>query len=75
MDYKVVLMNMPVAVRATVVYVDDFYTIIVNARLSVEQQREAFIHELKHIYGNDFEKCNACEIEHYTHKKASTLIA
>lgn len=75
MDYRVVLMNMPVAVKATVAFTDNFYTIIINARLNYEQQRKAFIHELEHIYGNDFNKHNACEIEYFAHKKEPVLIA
>lgn len=31
------------------------YTILLNARLSVAEQRKSYIHELSHIEGNDFD--------------------
>lgn len=34
---------------------DDTFTILLNSRLNMEQQRAAFIHELSHIDNNDFD--------------------
>lgn len=46
---------------------DDSYTIFINPRLSYEQQRKVFEHELRHITGNDFEKCDVQQIESIAH--------
>lgn len=48
---------------------DGSYTIFINAKLSVEMQRKVYLHELKHIKNNDFEKYNVDKIEYYAHKE------
>ena len=47
---------------------DSSYTIIINSRLSRERQLAAYMHALKHIAGNDFEKYDVQEIEGNAHK-------
>lgn len=42
---------------------DGSYTICINARLGYEEQKKAYLHELRHICNNDFEKFNVEEIE------------
>ena len=39
------------------------YNVYINSRLSIDAQKEAYTHELKHVIGCDFERCNAGEIE------------
>lgn len=39
------------------------YNVYINSRLSIDAQKEAYIHELKHVIGCDFKRCNADEIE------------
>ncbi|WP_164726569.1 ImmA/IrrE family metallo-endopeptidase [Veillonella ratti] len=34
---------------------DGTYTILLNSRLSIAEQRKSYIHELSHIEGNDFD--------------------
>lgn len=46
---------------------DGSYTIIINAHLSHEEQQKVYIHELSHIYENDFENLCADEIESHSH--------
>lgn len=46
---------------------DNSYTVIINSRLSQEKQMEAYIHAMKHITGNDFEKYDVQEIESRAH--------
>lgn len=46
---------------------DDTYTIFIDARLSEIEQKKVFMHEMKHIYRNDFEKENVQKIEFETH--------
>ena len=42
---------------------DDTYTIILNSRLTHEQNVKTFTHELSHIENNDFEKPTVDEAE------------
>ena len=46
---------------------DDSYTIILNSRLSHEQQIKSYKHELKHIKNGDFDKENVDIIEYIAH--------
>ena len=47
---------------------DGSYTILLNSRLSFEQQRKTFRHEMRHIQNHDFEKTDVDEIEYEAHK-------
>lgn len=47
---------------------DGSYTILLNSRLSLEQQRRTFRHEMWHIENNDFEKTDVDEIEYEAHR-------
>lgn len=47
---------------------DGSYSIFINASLSYEERKKAYIHELLHIYNHDFEKTDVQEIEYRTHK-------
>lgn len=56
--------NLPARISEQVVCNEDgSYTIIINARLSYEQQMEAYKHAITHIMNDDFSKENADEIE------------
>lgn len=46
---------------------DGSYTICINARLGYEEQKKVYLHELRHIHNNDFEKFNVEEIERGSH--------
>ena len=50
--------DLPTTIKAYVVRCFDsgdiFYTIIINSRISYEQQREAYKHEMSHIECGDF---------------------
>lgn len=48
---------------------DGSYTILINPRLSWEEQRKTYLHELSHIRDNDFEKNNVQNIENDSHDK------
>ena len=48
---------------------DGSYTIFINAKLNYETQRKVYLHELKHIKNNDFEKHDVNKIEYYAHKE------
>ena len=55
-DYCVRVLNFPdAAIGGTVVEdADGFNNVYINARRSVEAQRESFLHELRHIARDDF---------------------
>lgn len=64
------LVDMPYRIDATAIPNDDgTYTIYVNSRLSIERQRKAYLHEIRHIKNDDFYKdINVNEIEICAHK-------
>lgn len=50
---------------------DGSYTILLNSRLSFEQQRKAFRHEMWHIQNHDFERADTVgvqQIEYEAHQ-------
>lgn len=64
------LVDMPGRIGATAIPNEDgTYTIYVNSRLTVEKQRKAYLHEIRHIKNDDFYK-DICvdEIELIAHK-------
>lgn len=71
---KVVFRDMPCDIGGyTVESIEDgdyFYTVIINAKLSAERQRAAYLHEIDHIKERDFEKVRELGgsiVEHNTH--------
>lgn len=56
-NINVLLKNMPTTIRAyTVANTDGSYTVIINAKLSTEQQRLSYYHECSHIINGDYDK-------------------
>lgn len=47
---------------------DNSYTVIINSRLSKEKQMAAYMHAMRHIAENDFEKFDVQRIEAEAHK-------
>lgn len=64
MEIQVIYVDLPPRVKGMTVKTfdyeggDDYYTIVLNARLNAEQQREAYEHEVRHIRARDFDKVN-----------------
>lgn len=48
---------------------EECYTVVINSRLNIEQQREAYEHELKHMRAKDFDDTDKSvdEIEYVRH--------
>ena len=67
---RVVLHNMPTDVRSFLVAdAEGGHTVVLNARLSWETNRETYLHELRHIAGDDlYTDDNADELEEKRHK-------
>lgn len=78
-DVNVFLINFPNSGREMVVpNEDDTYTVLINARLSHEEQLKAYEHALRHITNEDFNRLDVQEIEtraHKTREKAKEIIA
>lgn len=64
-DYFVRTVDMPTGIHGSVSPNDDgTFSVFINARDSIERQRQALDHEVKkHIEGNDFAKLDVQEIE------------
>ena len=65
-DYFVKLVDFPVCSCGGVVLLNDdgTYTILINSRLSHEQNADSLIHELNHIKNGDFYRsANIAQIE------------
>ncbi|MGL5436312.1 MAG: ImmA/IrrE family metallo-endopeptidase [Lachnospiraceae bacterium] len=68
-DVNTIQVDMPTTIAAYVVSNSDCsYTIVLNARMSFERKREAYLHEIGHINNGDYEKNCADSIEIYAHK-------
>lgn len=49
--------DMPCKIGATAIsHEDGTFSVYVNSRLSVEKQKESYLHEMRHIKGDDFYK-------------------
>ena len=69
MEYYVRLIDLPVAVKSFVIEKEDVKTVVLNSRLSREQNVISCRHEEKHITGNDYEKEDVQVIETQAHGK------
>ena len=68
LDVNVNLANLPTSISAYVVSNSDgSYTIMLNARLTWERRRQAYLHELEHINNGDYERKSADMIEMFAH--------
>ena len=47
---------------------DGFYTILLDPNDTFEQNMKTYLHELEHIYNNDFDKEDVQAVEAATHK-------
>ena len=66
-DIYTYLIDLPPKVDETVTPCLDGYTIYINRNLSPDRQIRAYVHALKHITHNDFEKADVQEIEANAH--------
>lgn len=65
-SYQVILMDMTVNEVVTE-NEDESYTIFHNSRLNYEKQMKAYLHAMKHITGDDFQKDDVQSIEYLAH--------
>lgn len=65
-SYQVILMDMTVNEVVTE-NEDGSYTIFINSRLNYEKQMKSYLHAMKHITGDDFQKDDVQKIECIAH--------
>lgn len=72
-DYQVRLINFPPGkVREAVTENEDgSYTIFIEENLSQSERQREFLHAMRHIAGDDFEKSNVQKIERIAHDNLS----
>ena len=71
MEYRVQLIDMPTTVKSFVERQDNYDTIVINAKLSSDQQQACYRHELEHIRRDDLNKAeSADEIEKTAHERS-----
>ena len=66
----VIFYNLPYKVRGFTIHnaIDDFYTIVLNSRMSYDSNLKTFAHELEHITNEDFIRYkNVSNIEFLAH--------
>lgn len=59
LNTEVVYANLPPHIKGVLVRMfdeEDYYTIVINSNLNIEQQREAYEHEVRHYRAKDFEQ-------------------
>ncbi len=69
-NYHTIFQQLPYKIKGFVVHnaCEDFYTIVLNSRLSYSQNIKTYLHELKHITNNDFySNLTANELETLAH--------
>lgn len=66
-----VMIDLPFTVKGFTICNDGCYTIFLNKNLNHEQNKESYLHEMRHIINGDFDKkeCNANMIELIAHKQ------
>lgn len=67
-DVYVYIVDLPDRVDEMVTPCIDGYTVYLNARLSYAGRVRAYLHAVRHIERNDFERANVQEIETETHE-------
>ncbi len=65
--------DMPTTIKSFVTNGEDADTIVINSRLSHEQQKCCYLHEVQHLMNRDFEKFNCDAIEKESHEKKKEI--
>ena len=64
----VYIVDMPTTANEMVMPCSDGYTVYLNAKLSYRGRVKAYLHAMKHIERNDWEKDDVQQIEYEAHK-------
>ena len=73
-EVRVIYADLPPRIKGMLVKTfdeEECYTVVINSRLNIEQQREAYEHELKHMKARDFDEVDktADQVEMVRHYK------
>ena len=76
LNLKVVKLRMPSSVKgASCRTPDNGYMVVVNYGLSAEEQEEAFLHEMLHVWNGDHDReDNIQELEARIHQKTADFV-
>ena len=71
-EVRVIYANLPPRIKGMLVKTfdeEDYYTVVININLNIEQQRAAYEHEVKHLKAKDFDQVDRSvdEIEYVRH--------
>ncbi len=71
-EVRVIYANLPPRIKGMLVKTfdeEDYYTVVININLNIEQQRAAYVHEIKHLKAKDFDQIDKSvdEIEYVRH--------
>ena len=71
-EVRVIYANLPPRIKGMLVKTfdeEDYYTVVINSNLNIEQQREAYEHELRHMKAKDFDEVDKSvdDIEYVRH--------
>ena len=55
-DFNVVMQDLPTTIGGFTKVTDGYYTIVLNSRMTHEQNQQSYIHEKDHIDSMDFDK-------------------
>ena len=69
-DIRVIFQDLPTTISGFVREKDDFYTIVLNSRMTHEHNQKTYNHERRHINNGDLDReCSADQIELESHKR------
>ena len=72
-DVNIVLIDFPTRGKEMITENEDgSFTVLINARLSYEEQIKAYEHAMRHVENADFTKKDVQIIESNTHNQASS---
>lgn len=69
-NFTINYLNLPLKIKGFTLYdsADDFYTIVINCKYSFASMQKTLLHELKHIFNDDFHSLQTvAEIEINSH--------
>lgn len=69
-NFTINYLNLPLKIKGFTLYdsTDDFYTIVINCKYSFASMQKTLLHELKHIFNDDFHSLQTvAEIEINSH--------
>lgn len=71
-EVRVIYADLPPHIKGMLVKTfdeEDYYTVVINVNLNIEQQRDTYEHEMKHLKAKDFDQVDKTvdEIEYVRH--------